>query len=174
MKPPSDRMYARGFRSLSLPSLGSFRLSLTVLCAIGHRLVFSLGGWAPRLRPGFHVPWATLEPDSCLKSPQGALTRCGHTFQNNYGLLKHDRSGLPRINAVWAHPASLAATKGISVDFFSSGYLDVSVPRVCPPLAEGLRACLRSFLIRVPAGQRLERLAAVFRRCPRPSSPAYA
>ena len=30
-----------------------------------------------------------------------------------------------------AHPLSLAATKGISFDFFSSGYLDVSVPRVC-------------------------------------------
>ena len=30
-----------------------------------------------------------------------------------------------------AGPLSLAATKGISVDFFSSGYLDVSVPRVC-------------------------------------------
>jgi hypothetical protein len=29
-----------------------------------------------------------------------------------------------------AGPLSLAATKGISVDFFSSGYLDVSVPRV--------------------------------------------
>ena len=29
-----------------------------------------------------------------------------------------------------ANPRSLAATKGISVDFFSYGYLDVSVPRV--------------------------------------------
>ncbi len=29
-----------------------------------------------------------------------------------------------------AVPRSLAATKGISVDFSSSGYLDVSVPRV--------------------------------------------
>ena len=31
---------------------------------------------------------------------------------------------------VWALPRSLAATQGISVDFSSSGYLDVSVPRV--------------------------------------------
>ena len=30
----------------------------------------------------------------------------------------------------WAVPVSLATTQGISVDFFSSGYLDVSVPRV--------------------------------------------
>ena len=34
------------------------------------------------------------------------------------------------INSLRANPRSLAATKGISVDFFSSGYLDVSVPRV--------------------------------------------
>ena len=30
-----------------------------------------------------------------------------------------------------AGPRSLAATKGVSIDFLSSGYLDVSVPRVC-------------------------------------------
>jgi hypothetical protein len=34
-----------------------------------------------------------------------------------------------------ASPLSLAATKGISVDFFSFGYLDVSVPRVRLPTA---------------------------------------
>ena len=32
-----------------------------------------------------------------------------------------------------AAPRSLATTKGISVDFFSSGYLDVSVPQVSLP-----------------------------------------
>ena len=32
--------------------------------------------------------------------------------------------------AVWALPVSLAATSGIDVSFFSSGYLDVSVRRV--------------------------------------------
>ncbi len=31
---------------------------------------------------------------------------------------------------VWASPRSLAATCGVSVDFLSCGYLDVSVPRV--------------------------------------------
>ena len=34
----------------------------------------------------------------------------------------------------WAIPRSLAATKGISVDFFSSGYLDVSVRQVRLPV----------------------------------------
>ncbi len=32
---------------------------------------------------------------------------------------------------VWADPVSLAATQGIAFAFSSSGYLDVSVPRVC-------------------------------------------
>ena len=31
---------------------------------------------------------------------------------------------------VWALPLSLATTRGITVVFFSCGYLDVSVPRV--------------------------------------------
>ena len=35
------------------------------------------------------------------------------------------------INSLRANPISLAATFGISVDFSSSGYLDVSVPPVC-------------------------------------------
>ena len=38
-----------------------------------------------------------------------------------------------------AGPRSLAATRGVSVDFLSSGYLDVSVPRVRPfdPMCSG-------------------------------------
>ena len=35
---------------------------------------------------------------------------------------------------VWAFPRSLAATRGVSFDFRSSGYLDVSIPRVAPPI----------------------------------------
>ena len=37
---------------------------------------------------------------------------------------------VPLIHYASADPRSLAATKGISVDFFSYGYLDVSVPHV--------------------------------------------
>ncbi len=39
---------------------------------------------------------------------------------------------------VRALPVSLAATKGISVDIYSSGYLDVSVPQVSPPKKDGM------------------------------------
>jgi hypothetical protein len=41
---------------------------------------------------------------------------------------------------VWADPRSLAATKGIAVAFSSSGYLDVSVPRVSVALASDDRS----------------------------------
>ena len=53
MAPTACRSTVSG--SLSLPSRGPFHLSLTVLCAIGSRRVFSLGGWSPLLPAGFLV-----------------------------------------------------------------------------------------------------------------------
>ena len=48
-----------------------------------------------------------------------------------------------------AGPRSLAATGGVSVDFLSSGYLDVSVPRVCSysPMYSGISTCLTPLMI---------------------------
>ena len=48
--------------SFSLPSRGSFHLSLTVLFAIGHMVVFSLTGWSPCLPSGFLVSRRTPVP----------------------------------------------------------------------------------------------------------------
>ncbi len=59
--------------SLSLPSRGPFHLSLTVLCAIGHQVVFSLGGWSPLLPAGFHVSCGTLVPARFLRIPTTGL-----------------------------------------------------------------------------------------------------
>ena len=53
--------------SLSLPSRGAFHLSLTVLSAIAHQVVFSLGGWSLLLPTGFLVSRGTLDPRSVLK-----------------------------------------------------------------------------------------------------------
>ena len=47
--------------SLSLPSRGPFHLSFTVLCAIGHQVVFSLTEWSPRVRTRFLVSRPTLD-----------------------------------------------------------------------------------------------------------------
>ena len=55
--------------SLSLPSRGSFHRSLTVLSAIGHRVVFSLGGWSPQLPTRFPVSHGTSDPARLLFLP---------------------------------------------------------------------------------------------------------
>ena len=47
--------------SLSLPSRGSFHLSFTVLCAIGHQVVFSLTEWSPLIPSRFLVSRCTLD-----------------------------------------------------------------------------------------------------------------
>ena len=49
--------------SISLPSRGSFHLSLTVLNSIGHLVVFSLGRWSSLLPTELHVFGGT--PDTC-------------------------------------------------------------------------------------------------------------
>ena len=99
-----------------------------------------------------------------------AVTCCGGAF--------HPASvDLHATEPVWAPPLSLTTTEGISVDFFSSGYLDVSVPRV------SLRSTMYSSrgyanawvspfgiaMVKDPL-----RLAWHFRGLARPSSPADA
>ena len=48
--------------TISLPLRGTFHLSLTVLVHYRSPLVFSLAGWSPRIRSGFHVSGSTQEP----------------------------------------------------------------------------------------------------------------
>ena len=77
----------------------------------------------------------------------------------------------------WASPRSLVATDGISVDFFSSGYLDISVPRV-----RFQYLCIQYGILPKqwvsPFGHcRIKaccQLPDTFRRLPRPSSPLTA
>ena len=72
---------------------------------------------------------------------------------------------------VWADPLSLATTKGVSFDFLSWTYLDVSVQSV-GPLAGHRPLCLWGCPIRISPDQSLvsgsPKLFAAF---PRPSSP---
>ena len=57
---------------------------------------------------------------------------------------------------VWAVPRSLATTCGITIVFFSYGYLDVSVPHVRLPLAWDILNCFRMGCpIRTSPDQRL-------------------
>ena len=63
----------------------------------------------------------------------GALTLSGRLFQSRSPAVTESLMQSEPRDAritVWALPRSLAATYGIEFSFFSSGYLDVSVPRV--------------------------------------------
>ena len=77
----------------------------------------------------------------------------------------------------WPGSRSLAATNEVSVDVLSSGYLDVSVPRVCfRTLCIQMRIPLKWWV--APFGNRrikaYSRLPNAYRRVSRPSSPLYA
>ena len=82
------------------------------------------------------------------------------------------------LQSLRAVPRSLAATQGISVDFFSSGYLDVSVPRV-----RFTRLCIQRAITSKAVGfphseilgsKLVCQLSRAYRRLPRPSSPLIA
>jgi len=140
--------------SVSLPSRGSFHLSLTVLVRYRSPRVFSLGRWSSRVPTGFLVSRGTQEHRRGSRHPfvYGAITRCGRPFQGrstrmaigNFPAGLRSGPAVPynppdttpasyRASGVWALPLSLATTRGISIDFSSSGYLDVSVPRLAFP-----------------------------------------
>ena len=113
--------------SLSSPSRGAFHLSLTVLVHYRSLKVLSLGGWSPQLPTRFLVSRGTQDAD-----PRQPLTATGLSpalvgRSNPFAFTLVDccRSCNPICSekqVVWAPPASLATTTGISVDFFSSGY----------------------------------------------------
>ena len=87
--------------SISLPSRGSFHLSLTVLYAIGHWVVFRLGGWAPRLHTEFLVLGATLVPLLYeLDFVYGDFTLFVRTFQisSTINFISFKRSATPIVN----------------------------------------------------------------------------
>ena len=48
------------------PSGVLFTFPSQYFSTIGHRVVFRLGGWSPRLPTGFHVSGGTLDTDGCL------------------------------------------------------------------------------------------------------------
>ncbi len=120
--------------SISLPSRGAFHLSLTVLFAIGSYLVFSLGGWAPQIQTGLLVSRLTQEHASLHRISHTGLSPSSVGLPSTVPLSSANALCMPynpistEMNMVWANPRSLAATKGISIDFFSFRYLDGSVP----------------------------------------------
>ena len=96
--------------------------------------MFSLGGWSPLLPTRFLVSRSTLVPPKLYLFSCTGLSPSMAVIPIDFPLKGTSYIGGPQPrNArvpVWAPPLSLAATYGIDVSFFSSGYLDVSVHRV--------------------------------------------
>lgn len=112
-------------------------------CTIGRQGVFSLRRWSSRIPTEFRVDRGTWERRTERKPSfaYGALTLSGEAFQSSSArtLLcnslaapwlgpspsRYPQRATPRGFGtlwVWALPRSLAATWGIAVAFFSSGY----------------------------------------------------
>ena len=79
------------------------------------------------------VPWYSGSRRAASDFGYGALTLYGRLSQCRSPVFGRSLTRSEPRDAritVWALPLSLAATHGIDVSFSSSGYLDVSVPRV--------------------------------------------
>ena len=80
--------------SLSLPSRGSFHLSLTVLYSIGHQVVFSLRRWSSCLPTGFLVSCDTLDTPGLISVSPTRLLLCFAQLSNCVQLQKSVRYGV--------------------------------------------------------------------------------
>ena len=160
------------------------QLSLAVLVLYRSWVVFSLGGCFPPIFPS-HCQGQVL----CLQHDLGPFrpTWVSHFVPRLSSRVRPigprvaHAEGEPHISlaisakdSVWALPVSLAATSGISVDFSSCWYSDVSFPSVRDPCGSPGR------LAAIPVGyhpfghpriKRCMRLPGAYRSLPRPSSP---
>ena len=161
-------LYAYGFRFYFTPLAGVlFAFPSRYWFTIGRQLVFSLGGWSPHIQTTFHVRRPTHIIFNNLS--RTGLSPTMATLSRVFRQINKEFKAAPR---------SLAATKGISVDFFSSGYLDVSVLRV-----RFLNLCIQLRITCKQVGfshseilgsKLVYQLAEAYRRFPRPSSPSTA
>ena len=176
-------MRAHGFRYFFTPLPAVlFTFPSRYLSTIGLPGVLSLGGWCRRFRTGFLRPRPTQVParvGACFA--YGAVTRYGPPFQACSATCSSSTCRRPyyparaSTPAVWALPLSLAATRGVTVVFLSSAYLDVSVRRVrLRPAADAAPPARRVSPFGHPRINGCSRLPAAFRGLPRPSSPPGA
>ena len=111
--------------------------------------------------------------------PYSISRRDGFRVRGYHPLWRHfPEASASHSRRFWAVPVSLIATRGISVDFLSSGYLDISVPQVrlvhlwiqCT-IANKLAGFPHSD---IPGSKSVCRLPEAYRRLRRPSSPSAA
>ena len=150
------------------------------LFTIGLSLVFSLAGWCRRIHARFLRSRATQDTATLqIDFVYGTITLYCPTFQlcSTINLYAMSQSYYP-VQAltcmVWALSRSLATTWEIIIIFFSSGYLDVSVPRVCPLYRV---ICIPADWVAPFGNPRIKGyllLPAAYRSLSRPSSPLRA
>ncbi len=136
--------------TISLPLRGTFHLSLTVLVHYRSPLVFSLAGWSPLVQSGFPVPGPTQEPSeeslefrlqgSNLLRPDIPIRSTTRAICNSSSALWCTKDGpttpttqRPQAftSSVWAiSPFARHYSGNRYLSFSSSGYSDVSFPRV--------------------------------------------
>ena len=185
----SDCLWAGGFRCCFTPLPGCFSpfpRGTSALSVTGEYL--GLEGGPPCFPPGFTCP-AVLghrQAGVALRVRGSNPLRPGFPSGSARASLCNRTTDGPTTPArlslgpVWPLPRSLATTGGISFDFSSSGYLDVSVPRVAPsgPMCSARRrrasTARRVFPFGDPRVQGRVPLTADYRSLPRPSSASCA
>ena len=164
-------------------------------CAIGHRVVLRLGWWSTQVRTGFTCPAllrdrvapsglgsrtglspAAAGPPMPFRSPAGPAPGGGSPRMRGPATPSAEPlPGMPARRFGHRSPFARRYSGSLEIDFLSSGYLDVSVPRVVlpPPMcsAGGYAHCCA--WVRPFGDPRVEGcvlLAGDYRSLPRPSS----
>ena len=106
------------------------------LFSIGLSGVFSLTRWSWLIHTEFLVFRATQDTAriTSLTCTRLSLSLACLSKQFHFTwifILQSYNPDIAETISVWANPRSIATTRGITFVFFSSGYLDVSVLRVC-------------------------------------------
>ena len=114
--------------SVSSPDRGSSHRSVALLGSLSVVIEYlALQDGPRRIQAGFHVPDPTWVPDRRTSPSPTGLSPALVPFSKGLRLGSiHSTTPAPRPRTVsrpvWAGPRSLAATEGVSVDFFSSRY----------------------------------------------------
>ena len=141
--------------SISFPSRGAFHLSLTVLVHYRSPGYLALGSGLPRFPAGsscllvlrntrysphgFGYGVVTLyDRPFQARSPTGWIGNCMRLLPCLYWVLQHPPHNAGRLSCVWVGLGSSRFVRHYYGNcFFSSGYLDVSVPPLASLMEEG-------------------------------------
>ena len=151
-----------------------FTFPLRYWFTIGLWGVFSLIGWCRQIQAGFLRSRLTQDTARPQQFPLTGLSPAIVQLSRRFSLMLISKCGpiTPVLHAiqVWAVPFSLATTWGITIVFFSSWYLDVSVPRVDPPCGVTHLQCAGLSHSEIRGYNTCVQFPPAYRSLPRPSS----